>query len=164
MLRIQWGDHKGKQLRCPASVRPTTALVRKSLWNKLRFSLPGSKGLDLFAGSGVIALEALGQGAATVSSIDISVAHLYALKKNFQLEAWTIVKADARRFCLKEYDWIFADPPYAFWQGEALLPWLEKLTVLATPIYLEVPTFALSKLTPNWKIARYGATALCYSK
>ena len=65
-LRIIGGRHRGRRLRFPPleSIRPTPDRVRETLFNWLQGHLDGSRCLDLFAGSGVLGLEALSRGAA----------------------------------------------------------------------------------------------------
>ncbi len=87
-------------------------------------SLPGSRVLDLFAGSGALGLEALSRGAVSATFVERGAASLRALRANIAalgVEAQSEVhRADAVRFAERlpprAFDVVFADPPYA---GEA---------------------------------------------
>ena len=64
-MRIIAGSARGRRLLAPKSraIRPTADRVRQSLFNVLGQSFDGTEVLDLFAGSGALALEALSRGA-----------------------------------------------------------------------------------------------------
>lgn len=71
-LRIIGGDWRSRKLRFPdaGGVRPTPARTRETLFNWLNFHLAGARCLDLFAGSGVLGLEALSRGADSATLVD----------------------------------------------------------------------------------------------
>lgn len=64
-LKITGGDLKGRNLRSLPSckARPTTSMLRQALFNILQNQIEGSLFLDLFAGSGIMGIEALSRGA-----------------------------------------------------------------------------------------------------
>ena len=64
-MRIIAGSARGRALLAPKgrNTRPTLDRVKESLFGILQFSIPGSRVLDLFAGSGNLGLEALSRGA-----------------------------------------------------------------------------------------------------
>ena len=72
-MRIIGGKYRGKKLISPSSenVRPTSDKAREALFNILRSRLSGGfaqlKLVDIFAGSGAFALEALSQGFAKIA-------------------------------------------------------------------------------------------------
>ncbi|HXN41993.1 MAG TPA: RsmD family RNA methyltransferase, partial [Myxococcaceae bacterium] len=65
-MRIVAGTARGRTLRAPKNdkIRPTADRVREAIFNLLGQTLPGVEVLDLFAGTGALALEALSRGAA----------------------------------------------------------------------------------------------------
>ncbi|MFN3629947.1 MAG: RsmD family RNA methyltransferase, partial [Casimicrobiaceae bacterium] len=70
-LRIIGGSHRGRVIRFPeaariAGFRPTPDRVRETLFNWLGQDLTGMTCLDLYAGSGALALEAASRGAGRV--------------------------------------------------------------------------------------------------
>ena len=64
-VRIIGGQWRGRRVEvCQnTSVRPTPDRVRETLFNWLSNILPGARCLDLFAGTGILGLEALARGA-----------------------------------------------------------------------------------------------------
>src|SRR5438034_3246302 len=65
-LRIVAGEQRGRKLTCifNPQLRPTPDRVREALFNILRERVPGRLFIDVFAGSGIVGLEALSRGAA----------------------------------------------------------------------------------------------------
>jgi 16S rRNA (guanine(966)-N(2))-methyltransferase RsmD len=64
-MRIISGTHKGRVLKAPSGLglRPTSDRLRETLFNILAPRMPDARVLDLFAGTGAVALEALSRGA-----------------------------------------------------------------------------------------------------
>src|SRR3954447_11019915 len=64
-LRIVAGSLRGRKLTCTvnANLRPTPQMVREALFSILGNSVPGRPFYDVFAGTGVVGLEALSRGA-----------------------------------------------------------------------------------------------------
>jgi 16S rRNA (guanine966-N2)-methyltransferase len=101
-------------------VRPTQDRVRESLFASLGGSLAGARFLDLYAGSGVVGLEALSRGADRVTWVERDRRVLAVLRRNVgELggNVRDIVPADAMAFLrrgagLEPFSLIFADPPY----------------------------------------------------
>ncbi|MDH3342642.1 MAG: 16S rRNA (guanine(966)-N(2))-methyltransferase RsmD, partial [Gammaproteobacteria bacterium] len=71
-LRIIAGSWRGRKLSFPdrEELRPTTDRVRETIFNWLQMDLPGSRCLDLFAGSGALGFEAASRGAARVVMVE----------------------------------------------------------------------------------------------
>jgi len=107
-------------------VRPSTDRVRESLFNTLNHQkgISETQILDLFSGSGIVALEFLSRGATQVISIDKdkkNITHQKAIQKSWALNSWAIAMGDALTVektlekCglqMPPFDIIFADPPY----------------------------------------------------
>ena len=146
-IRIQFGTLKGKILRYSDNhqARPTLARARDVLFNWL-YRCDNKRCLDLFAGTGVLGLEALSLGAAFVDFIDNnnlhtkSIAeHLKNVKKN---DCAMVHHSDALEWLAKNsglYDLIFLDPPFRQgWLEKILLSdELKKISHPNTLIYLE---------------------------
>jgi 16S rRNA (guanine966-N2)-methyltransferase len=110
------------------ATRPTPERVREALFSILD-SVQGARVLDLFAGSGALAIEALSRGAATATLVDSSRGAIAAIRRNLDaLELTAEVRFQpAQAFLrqaaagsgagrdLSQYDLVFLDPPY----GEA---------------------------------------------
>ena len=143
MLRITGGEFRGRLLRTPRGVdvtRPTQARLRQALLNSIQMKIPGARVLDLFAGSGALAIEALSRGAdgavcvenhkQVVSVLEQNREEL-RLGKRLQIIAAPVEASWARIVSAGPYDIIFADPPYAAgWEKKLLeaAPWRELLT------------------------------------
>ncbi|MBF0109982.1 MAG: 16S rRNA (guanine(966)-N(2))-methyltransferase RsmD [Magnetococcales bacterium] len=86
MVRISGGRHRGQPLRVPAGdgVRPTTGRVREALFSMLQGEIAGRWVLDLFAGSGLMGLEALSRGARFAVFIDSDAACCATIRDNSQ--------------------------------------------------------------------------------
>ena len=148
-MRVTGGDLKGRII--PANfanhVRPSTDRVRESLFNSLEHQkgIGQCRVLDLFSGSGIIALEFLSREAEAVYSIDLdkkNIAHQKSIAKDWQLQNWFIATGNAltpkdtiikNRFQgdvahpLDLFDIIFADPPYG-------MPNIQGLPQILTPL------------------------------
>ncbi len=99
--------------------------------------LPGARFLDLFAGSGANGLEAVSRGAARAVLVDNDRKSLTAIRMNvartglsgdIQCIQATLPEEMAR--VGRPFDIVFADPPYAFAQYEALLQVLSDRAIL----------------------------------
>jgi 16S rRNA (guanine966-N2)-methyltransferase len=123
-LRIIAGDLRGRKIRSVrgTKTRPTADRTRESIFNILASQIPGSRMLDLFAGTGSFGIEALSRKADTVVFVDIdadSIAVLQANIKDLALERQTkIIRWDVSQNlnCLHSlpllFDLVFMDPPY----------------------------------------------------
>ncbi|MDP6338980.1 MAG: 16S rRNA (guanine(966)-N(2))-methyltransferase RsmD [Candidatus Marinimicrobia bacterium] len=119
-MQIQAGIYKGRRVKTVrnAPYRPTTSLVRKSLFDILG-NLSGYHVLDLFAGSGIIGFEAASRGAESVTFVDSSMRVTSLLKMNGSFFTQTKInyfRMDALKFLdsCETYDLILADPPYRY--------------------------------------------------
>ena len=122
-MRIITGKYKGRHFDIPRSfkARPTTDFAKENIFNVLAgyIDFDGAKALDLFSGTGSITLELLSRGCSRVGSIEQDRDHhrfiCDCLKKLNDKQALPL-RADVFRFlksCHEQYDFIFADPPYA---------------------------------------------------
>ena len=119
-MRITAGRFKNKQVKTIESdlIRPTLSKIRESLFNVLQNNINNADFLDLFAGSGIVGIEAASRGAKEIIFIEKTPKHYKLLKENlngldfankvFLGDATNIIeKFDENRF-----DIIFSDPPY----------------------------------------------------
>jgi len=116
-----------------APYRPTTARVRKSLFDMLG-DLRNYRVLDLFAGSGILGFEAASRGASEIIFVDQNSLVCNLIRKNmaqFQGMKGQIVRSEVLRFLAAEsrtFDLVFADPPYRYDYMDSLVESaLEKL-------------------------------------
>jgi 16S rRNA (guanine966-N2)-methyltransferase len=123
-IRVVAGRFGGRRLAAPpgASTRPTSDRVREALFSTLG-DVGGARVLDLFAGSGALAIEALSRGAARALLVERDARAAAVARAN--LEALGIGPDEARvlrapaRAALRSarergdaYDLVFLDPPY----------------------------------------------------
>ena len=122
-MRVITGKYKGKHFEVPRSfkARPTTDFAKENLFNVLRAYLDfeETRALDLFAGTGSITLELLSRGCREVMSVERDRQHyafIQSMLHHLDDPAATAICGDALRFVskgFKEFDFVFADPPYA---------------------------------------------------
>lgn len=121
-MRVVAGSLKGRSLHPPRGryTRPTQDRIREALFSVLG-EVGGTRVLDLFAGSGALAIEALSRGAVTATLVDSSRAAIAAIVRNLnalQIDAEVrhqtaeAFLAAARREH-RQYDLVFVDPPYS---------------------------------------------------
>lgn len=130
-MRIVTGKYKGRHFEVPRSfkARPTTDFAKENLFNVLRAYIDFEEGvtaLDLFAGTGSITLELLSRGCSRVVSVEKDPQH-YAFIRSVVAkladDAANLLRADVFRYldrCCEQFDFIFADPPYALKELEQL--------------------------------------------
>ena len=133
-MRIVGGRWAGVALTSPAGrVRPTTEEVRAAWMRQLADELPGSRVLELYAGSGAVGLETLSRGAARCDFVENGASALHALKANVAKlrvrDRVRIFKRDALAFVEVlvpgRYDVVLADPPDGSGQTDRLVEnWL----------------------------------------
>jgi 16S rRNA (guanine966-N2)-methyltransferase len=120
-MRVIAGRHGGRTLAAPRgqATRPTPDRVREALFSILG-SVEGDRVLDLFAGSGALAIEALSRGAASATLVDSSPAAIAAIRRNLNALRQpaevrmqpALAYLKQARFAAPQYDLIFLDPPY----------------------------------------------------
>ena len=148
-MRIIAGEARGRVIDAPSGThtRPTLDRVRENLFNMIQNDVPGSRVLDLFAGSGALSLEALSRGAVSAVLVDSDRNACSVQKKNIQLlhyedrteqfqcdwqAAVSKLSHDERIF-----DLVFLDPPYAMLDLRKVFESLIPLTGPESLIILE---------------------------
>ena len=118
-LRITAGELGGRRIRVPKGardLRPTTERVREAVFSILG-DISDARVLDLFSGSGALAIEALSRGAAEATLVDTRPA---TARRNLELldlgDRGEVVGSDAVRFLRRtppeSFDLVLCDPPY----------------------------------------------------
>ncbi len=140
MLRIIAGKYKRLLLEQPdiKNTRSTTDRIRESIFNCLQGDVENSIVLDLFSGSGAMAIEAISRGAMKSVRVDNSKEAISIIEKNakkLSISNMDVYHQDALNFLVSKkgtkYDLIFLDPPY---QNVDLLN--EALYILSNEYYL----------------------------
>ena len=118
------GQHKNRKLVAPKGnkTRPTSARIREALFNILQTDIQGINFLDLFAGTGAIAIEALSRGATSATLIEADFQAQKAIIENINSlalkDSAKLIKADVFKSLKNfeqrglQFDIIYADPPY----------------------------------------------------
>ncbi|AZU61406.1 16S rRNA (guanine(966)-N(2))-methyltransferase RsmD [Neobacillus mesonae] len=135
-MRVVSGICKGRPLKAVPgnTTRPTTDKVKEAIFNMIGPYFDGGIGLDLFAGSGGLGLEALSRGLEKVIFIDRDPKAIQIIYENikacrledqtevFRNDADRAVKALVKRGI--GFDYIFMDPPY---KKQHLISLMEKM-------------------------------------
>lgn len=120
-MRVITGIAKGKRLITPEGkdVRPTPEKVKEAIFSAIQFDIEGRRVLDLFTGSGQLAIEALSRGALSAVLVDSSMASVKIATANVQncgfSEKARVVHSNFASFCAASrdtFDIVFLDPPY----------------------------------------------------
>ena len=124
MLRIIAGDMRSRKLKAPEGMdtRPTADRVKEALFSIIQGRLYGARVLDLYAGSGALALEALSRGAESAVLADCAAKACQVIQENIAAlgcqgrTQLLRVKDTAALASLQargdSFDLIFLDPPY----------------------------------------------------
>lgn len=125
MQRVVAGSLRGRRLlalpRSASGVRPSSSRVRSAIFDRLQAEVVGARVLDLFAGSGALAVEALSRGATHATLVEIQASlHRFLARQIAVLDLGDrtrLVRADARRHLAgpapAPFDLVLVDPPYA---------------------------------------------------
>jgi 16S rRNA (guanine966-N2)-methyltransferase len=141
IMRITGGIYCRQQIRAPkGEVRPTQDMVREALFSIIGPRVEGTRFLDLFAGSGVVGLEALSRGAKSACWVESDRRVITTLKENIYRICGKEENSDGSsriRFFMgdvltflqkklenQQFDLIFADPPYG---REGQKDWLSRI-------------------------------------
>jgi 16S rRNA (guanine966-N2)-methyltransferase len=137
-LRITSGTLRGRRIAVPkGEVRPTSERARQAFFNIVGERVQGGRFLDLFAGSGIFAFEAVSRGAREAIAVDASRAATGAIDREARaLEAPVrTITADAlagiKRLHGEVLDVIYADPPYDYDRYDDLLMSIDAEVTLA---------------------------------
>src|SRR5205085_1148339 len=128
-VRVVGGSLRGRKLAAPRgrATRPTPERVREAVFSILA-DVDGDTVLDLFAGSGAMAIEAISRGAAHATLVDSSPAAIASIRRNVDALGLGVEVLHQRvqpflrnaQMYGRQYDLVFVDPPYS--QAAALGP------------------------------------------
>jgi 16S rRNA (guanine966-N2)-methyltransferase len=173
-MRVVAGTARGRRISAPPgdAVRPTGDRVREAVFNALGSlaAVDGARVLDLFAGSGALAIEALSRGAASAVLVDRDPSARRTIEANLAVTGLagraTVVGGSAEAFlssCTERFDLVLLDPPYRFdrWPAllDALAPHLDGVAVIESDRPIETP--------PGWRVERqkrYGGTIVAIAR
>jgi 16S rRNA (guanine966-N2)-methyltransferase len=172
-VRITGGEFRGRGLAVPPGARPTEGRVREALFSIWSDRLAGARVLDLFAGSGVVGLEALGRGALSALAVDQGMQAVKTLEANAGKLGEGLL--EIRRLTLPEgldrlppgaFDLVYADPPYNFAAYGELLEAVAPLLAADAEVALEHSSrrelpIEVGPLT-RVDVRRYGESAISF--
>jgi 16S rRNA (guanine966-N2)-methyltransferase len=140
-VRIVGGEARGRPLRAVPGqrTRPTADRVRQSLFDALGQRMDGLRVLDLYAGTGALALEGLSRGAAHAVLVENDPRACSVIESNLAALDYArrarLLHADLpqalRRLQGERFDLIFSDPPYALRAAQSTLEALVEADLLA---------------------------------
>lgn len=150
-MRIIAGTARSLPLKTVAGTdtRPTTDRIKETLFNIIQMDVPGSRFLDLFAGSGQIGLEAVSRGAREAVFVDNDKKALACIEENIRFtkfgEQTRVYRSDVMSALRSmegkyQFDLIFMDPPYDRQMEQDVLLYLasSRLVTEETMIIAEV--------------------------
>lgn len=120
-MNITAGKFKGHKITAPDEkiTRPTLSKVRMSVFNTLQalIDFDGASFLDMYAGSGIMALEALSRGFSHAAAIEKHPKVIQVIKSNYKKfsPAPELIHGDSLKAAAsldRIFDVIYIDPPY----------------------------------------------------
>lgn len=172
-MRVITGTARGRVLQTlPGDdVRPTVERVKEAVFSVIQFELEGRRVLDLFGGSGQMAIEALSRGAAHATILDTNRRSIDVIRHNLAVTGFTdrvtLLQADAETFvrnCRAVFDIAFLDPPYDAGLLQKVLPILSPKMARGGVILCESP---VAEVLPEeigdyriFRTYRYGKTKI----
>ena len=177
-MRIVGGKHRSRILLSleGKGTHPTMDKVREALYGRLGNWVEGKVVLDLFAGTGSVALEGISRGMASAVLVDGSAAAIDVIKKNVvalkEDERCMILRMEAMQALRylrnkeKKFDFIYLDPPYGKVDLAKILSLIEEYGLLAPEGIVVVETLDEEELPLSdfilEKKMTYGVSALHY--
>ncbi len=138
-MRITGGQLKGRVIKCPEGViRPAMDKMRESVFTILG-DLSSKSWLDLFSGSGTIAIEAVSHGANPVELCEkdrlkiktvLNNVSITEREMNVKIQCHFLAVELFLKRCKKQYDYIFLDPPFPYRFHENLVSIVSKRKLL----------------------------------
>jgi len=177
-MRVIAGSHRGRRLSGPrgTTLRPTSDKVREALFSILGTRIPGSRFLDLYAGTGAVGIEALSRGATIATFVESDPKAVQIMRKNLtacgMLDQAVVRVGPTQTFlrqpqsCDGPYDVLFADPPYADGDAVELVLGSWNLGLMSSEALMIIEQDARARMPAETDCARlmrrydYGDTAL----
>ncbi len=177
-MRVIAGELRGRRLVAPQgwTVRPTSARVREAVFSALG-EVAGASVLDLYCGTGALAIEALSRGAARATMVDrdtrpaLGNVHMLGLTDRVELVRadvpdWLVANGVGEGSTMQPFDLVFCDAPYRL--ADRLAPELEThlpqllakdgRVIVESPARRPLPLPSLEELRDR----RYGGTSVSF--
>lgn len=155
-LRVIGGSARGKRLKLVPgdSTRPIMDRVKEALFNIIGMDILDANILDLFSGTGSVAIEALSRGASRAVMLDLDRNAIQTIQSNLEATGFTdqatVRRTDAFSFLssppMQAFDFIYVAPP----QYKDM--WLKAMTLLdAQPDWLAQDGIIIVQIDPREK-------------
>lgn len=178
-MRIISGLLKGRKLKFikDKNIRPTKDVVREAIFDTLRGWIENKKVIEIFAGSGILGIEAISHGAKKVIFIEKEKRAIEVIRENIENlkieKKCEIIKGDCEYEIEKlenlKYDLVIGDPPYDFPVSklERIMEKMVKLNILKKNgiLVIELEVKKEIPVPEDYEIIkkrRYGKTSLTY--
>ena len=136
--------------------RPTTDALREAIFSSL-YDVTGYEVLDLFAGTGAMALEAISRGAKSAVLVESSYYAVKVIKKNIektksesQTQIFNTKVSTYLESCNKSFDLIFLDPPYNKSYVNKTLDLIVKYNVIKEGGFIVAEHFFKEDIDTKW--------------
>ena len=148
-LRVVAGDFGGRPLKTleGKTTRPTTDKVKGAIFNMIGPFFDGGRVLDLFSGSGSLAIEAISRGMSSAVLVEKDRRAQAVIQENIKMtkseEQFQLLKMDAARALTQltgQFDLVLLDPPYAKEQIVDNITQLEEQGLLSEEVMLVCET------------------------
>lgn len=170
-MRVVAGQFGGRPLKTLAgqTTRPTTDKVKGAMFNMIGPYFEGGRVLDLYSGSGSLAIEAISRGAAQAVLVEKDRRAQAIIQENIKMtkeeSRFNLLKMESRQaieLLTGQFDMVFLDPPYAKEQIVADIEALEERGLLSDEVLLVCETDKAVSLPEEisnfgiWKEKIYG--------
>jgi 16S rRNA (guanine966-N2)-methyltransferase len=169
-IRITGGSLRGRNIESPDTMktRPTASRTREALFNILQ-GVEGFRMLDLFAGSGIMGLEAISRGAESVTAVELARPQAKMIERSYKsvgaesklrLFETNVLTLKREIVCANGgFDLIYADPPFKDMDYPDLRPFIEWLNPGGVAVF-EAPSRKLPEWASEGQVRRYGESSL----
>lgn len=148
-IRVIAGQYRGRKVPVldADGLRPSGSRIRETLFNWLAPYLPGARVLDLYAGSGILGIEAVSRGAQDVDLVELSARSarsIHSTLTTFGIDNARVHTASAEQFLsrgLGPWDIVFIDPPFSAGPSASVVRHLGDEAMIAEDawVYVESP-------------------------
>lgn len=173
-MRVVAGKYRGTNLYTLEgnNTRPTKDMVKEALFSSLMV-MPDESFLDIFSGSGAIGIEAISRGLSDVIFNDYNRDACKIIEKNLdkikvKKKVYNLDYKDLLNSIKTSFDYIFADPPYAFEHYDELFELIQKNNLLNEKGIIVLEVKSDNKLKERfgayllYKERKYGISKLLY--
>ena len=159
-MRIIAGKLRGRKLVSFSAkhIRPTTDRVKESIFNKFQAEIPEARVLDLFSGTGNLAIESYSRGAAFVEAVERNPKSLKIIKHNLEELGISgevqVVGSDVMKYLQnysgESFDIILIDPPFTQALSHSVLEQLGSSKVLKSGTQIMVESARAERVDESY--------------